>query len=208
MSEKKSADTEPHRYERLCAEHDEYGRAIRDLVTALARMLSIALGVLGLGASFGSSGPDRDFLIVVLPFALYALAAYSLWLIGELLAMGKYKAYLEVEIQKYLEGGYVTWERCIAPGRHLPIPQLVAHGLYAVGMLASAYHSWWRIGTLQKVDEWVVWGVRGLLVGVGIALIVAFLDANRWTPKQVEQLSADAAGQSGSPPRRSRRVTR
>jgi hypothetical protein len=186
---------DPHRYERLCAEHDEYGRAIRELVTSLARMLSIALGVLGLGASFGT-GQDRDLLIIVLPFALYVLAAYSLWLIGELMAMGMYKAYLEDEIQTYLERRYVTWERDIAPDRHLPIPQFAAHGLYAVGMVASAYHSWRRVGDLGQrrsqpsavhIDGWVIDGVRGFLIAGALALLFAFLDANYWTPAAVRK---------------------
>lgn len=183
------------RYERLCAEHDDYGKAIRDLMTTLDRMLGLALIIFGVGASLGRSGPSRDLLVVLLPFGLYVVAAYTLWLVGEVVAMGTYKAYLEDEIQEYLktEGGYATWERHIVPIRRLPVPQIFAFGLYAGGIGAANYFSWTRLGELgsrspNPLDSWLVDSLRCLMVVGGLVLLYATYDANLRTAKRVEKV--------------------
>lgn len=142
---------------------------------------SVVFAVAGLALTNGFR-----FVLILLPFPLFAIATYVAYVNTEVMSLGGYKAQLEAKLNGLLGTRVAIWESELARARHRDLSTIAVRALFTICLVATAIVSI-REALLSAIpghwgydmSGWILAGAIGLIAIGAIAWLVAVVGQNR-----------------------------
>lgn len=155
----------------LIKECDSVGQGIRTLLLSSEKIIALGFTIIAAGLTFGLKEKINEILLF-LPFAVFGVLLYGIYIFTELMSLGGYKCHLEEKINKTLGENVLLWELFIAKGRHRAFVKYFLYLIYVLFLGLTVFISLstaWQHYTKSTFGGIVI-GILFLTVGLIIAL--------------------------------------
>lgn len=183
----------------LAKEAQDVGVRITTYLALGERVLTIGLGFVTLLGTLVAIN-DRTYVLMAAPFTLCLILSYVVYLNTEAVALGGYKAAVELALNERTGINLITWESKVAKLRHRDISTIGIRVMSASLVLLSIILAVWRAFQTAKPGEWGHEYSTAIIIGTiffttfGVIVTLLAIHAQSRTHSRIADITEQSIG--------------